>query len=70
MSGEKFREMLKNTPMEVIGKDCPQPTFPKKELGCAKCGNLFILADTEDWNNPVCYDCWEAMGEPEHEPTE
>ena len=31
------------------------------------CGGI-ILADTEDWNVPVCYDCYVELGEPEEEP--
>lgn len=25
------------------------------------CGELFILADTENWNTPVCSACYEAI---------
>jgi len=31
------------------------------------CGGV-ILADTEDWETPRCYECWEKMGSPEQEP--
>jgi hypothetical protein len=31
------------------------------------CGGI-ILADTEDWNIPRCYECYLAMGEPQKEP--
>jgi hypothetical protein len=36
--------------------------------GCSNCTEAAILADTEDWKRPVCYDCWHAMGEPDEEP--
>lgn len=31
------------------------------------CGGI-MLADTEDWDVPRCFECWVAMGEPRHEP--
>ena len=31
------------------------------------CGGI-ILADTEDWKTPRCYECWEKLGSPEKEP--
>ena len=31
------------------------------------CGGI-ILADTEDWTVPVCYECWVKLGEPEQDP--
>lgn len=36
--------------------------------GCTRCKVKTILADTEDWKNPLCYECWEELGEPEEEP--
>jgi hypothetical protein len=27
-----------------------------------------IFADTEDWKQPLCYECWLDMGEPESDP--
>jgi len=35
--------------------------------GCSICGNP-IMAETEDWENPVCTDHWEEMGSPAEEP--
>lgn len=35
--------------------------------GCTKCG-WPILADTEDWKNPLCHAHWVDIGEPEVEP--
>lgn len=32
------------------------------------CGGI-ILADTEDWETPVCDEHYEALGEPAKEPT-
>jgi len=34
---------------------------------CCPCGGI-ILADTEDWDTPLCHECWEKMGSPEQEP--
>jgi hypothetical protein len=31
------------------------------------CGGI-ILADTENWKVPRCFDCWHALGEPPVEP--
>lgn len=31
------------------------------------CGGI-MLADTEDWDVPRCFDCWVALGEPKYEP--
>ena len=31
------------------------------------CGGV-ILADTEDWKTPRCYQCWWNLGSPENEP--
>lgn len=36
--------------------------------GCSRCAELSILADTEDWGHPVCYECWCELGEPIEEP--
>lgn len=33
----------------------------EKELKCSLCG-YFILADTEDWEKPLCYQCYVKMG--------
>ena len=38
--------------------------------GCSRCVNTDVLADTEDWKKPLCYDCWHAMGEPKDEPAD
>lgn len=38
-----------------------------KGEGCALCGGI-ILADTEDWQTPLCPACYSALGEPEREP--
>jgi len=35
--------------------------------GCTKCGGI-ILADTEDWENPLCHAHWVDIGEPQNEP--
>lgn len=35
--------------------------------GCTKCCGI-ILADTEDWENPLCHAHWVAIGSPEVEP--
>lgn len=37
--------------------------------GCTKCGGI-ILADTEDWENPLCHAHWVDLGEPEVEPND
>lgn len=36
------------------------------ELRCP-CGAP-ILADTEDWKIPRCYECWVEMDSPDYEP--
>ncbi len=33
--------------------------------GCPRCYSDAILADTEDWKLPACYDCWEVLGRKE-----
>lgn len=35
----------------------PLPLGLCAEHGCTKCGGV-ILVDTEDWDSPLCYDCW------------
>lgn len=35
--------------------------------GCHACGGI-LLADTEDWKQPVCPSCHILLGEPENEP--
>ncbi len=35
--------------------------------GFCACGGV-ILADTEDWEHPRCFDCWEDLGCPDEEP--
>jgi hypothetical protein len=30
-------------------------------LGTCPCGDPIILADTEDWDVPRCFDCWSVM---------
>ena len=37
------------------------------EHGCSRCGGV-ILADTEDWKRPACYDCFFSLGEPTTDP--
>ena len=39
---------------------------PKPQVRC-RCGGI-ILADTEDWKEPICNACYEAVGCPEVEP--
>ena len=34
------------------------------EHGCTRCGGV-ILADTEEWAKPLCYECWHALGDTE-----
>ena len=38
--------------------------------GSCPCGDPILLADTEDWKAPRCFDCWVALGEPAAEPGE
>lgn len=38
-------------------------------MKCSKCGYI-VLADTDEWKNPLCYDCWHEIGKPAVEPTE
>jgi hypothetical protein len=38
-----------------------------KEHGCHYCG-MVQLADCEDWDHPLCFDCFVLMGEPVREP--
>ena len=26
---------------------------------CTQCGDPILLADTEDWPEPLCFECWE-----------
>lgn len=33
------------------------------------CGGI-ILADTEDWKVPLCYECYVDIGEPAKDPNE
>lgn len=34
------------------------------------CGSNVMLADTEGWKRPRCFDCWVAIGAPLTEPGE
>jgi hypothetical protein len=34
------------------------------------CGDMFILADTENWKVPLCVECWIDIGSPEKDPNE
>ena len=34
---------------------------------CSLCGDI-ILADTEDWVSPLCYNCWQNTGSLEQDP--
>jgi len=36
-------------------------------LSCSIC-DYVILADTEDWDKPLCLDCWKKAGSPTSEP--
>ena len=31
----------------------------EKFTECTKCGYKYILADTEDWDEPLCHSCYE-----------
>ncbi len=35
-------------------------------MKCTICGGI-ILADTEDWEKPLCHSCWVEAGSPEEE---
>lgn len=54
-----------------IHPGCSDPPYGYGVLcqkhGCRRCGGV-ILADTEDWMRPVCYDCYFELGEPTKEP--
>lgn len=53
------------------GPRCTNPPLPQglcAEHGCRRCGGV-ILADTEDWERPVCYDCFHELGEPTTDPS-
>ena len=44
--------------------ECGMPELmlkPCKVHGCARCGDV-ILVDTEDWEKPVCFECWRDVG--------
>lgn len=44
------------------GPKCLNPSLQGglcKEHGCRRCGGV-ILADTEDHDNPLCFECYEA----------
>lgn len=42
--------------------DTAQFVFCSPEHGCARCRKDAILANTEDWQKPVCVECWEDVG--------
>jgi len=44
--------------------DCPVCS----QAVCSRCRSDYILADTEDWHQPICVGCWEDLGRPEVEP--
>jgi hypothetical protein len=54
-------------PAEVAEKcihpGCDKPPLKRgplcQEHGCFKCGEV-ILADTEDWDEPLCDECYES----------
>ncbi len=45
----------------------PLPLGLCSEHGCSRCGGT-ILADTEDWKRPACFDCFHELGEPAIDP--
>ena len=50
---------------------CPNPPYKDggqcQEHGCRRCGGV-ILADTEDWKRPACFNCFHELGEPISDP--
>lgn len=51
--------------------DCPSCNFLNLPIDSVRCPCGYpILADTEDWKVPRCYQCWHEMGEPKEEPSD
>jgi hypothetical protein len=48
--------------------DCWRTLNWGKEGCCTRCGDPILLADTEEWKKPLCFDCWFEAGSPEKEP--
>lgn len=46
--------------------DTNQHVFCEAHPGCRRCKDDVILVDTEDWAQPVCWECWNAVGEDPH----
>lgn len=55
---DKIAEVAPGYFMWVI-QICP------KNSKCSQCGEGIIHADTEDWKNPVCYECLRTIEEQE-----
>lgn len=43
------------------------PAYDPAAWRC-QCGSGCMLADTEGWQRPMCFECWQAAGEPAVDP--
>lgn len=46
----------------ACGETSPNTEWPFAG-GCTRCVRGIMLADTEDWKRPICFDCFVAVGE-------